>query len=405
MIIALIILALLCALWTALRFPAAATVAWILVLETSPDSWLGNLGGGYEAIVGAMKAGGLALAAVLALRFGVKTDRYNPSFAYGAMFLTGLAHGLYPGLTLASSLRSLLGSAAPLAFGFVKLPPEICRAVMRGIIWGPLFAVVFGLVLAAAGLDRIYALEQGALRLGDAGQPPFLAGFALVAVYAGLMRVCAPVPPGRGNTALLLVNFLILLLTGARAPLAFAVVLGAGVLLAQRRIMALAAAGALASLALIFAGSLRFIRVVDLTQLGEATNLSNRQVIWPYFIQAITQSPWVGWGVGAGKVVVPLDAAAKLYIGTNAAHNEYLRIGTEGGFLGLALLAGLMALWVVHGSRCMPRGQRWLMRCIFLAFAVHSATDNTLIATTGSAFFIWASATFATAAHNARQAA
>jgi hypothetical protein len=45
------------------------------------------------------------------------------------------------------------------------------------------------------------------------------------------------------------------------------------------------------------------------------------------------------------------------------------------------------------------------MRCIFLAFAVHSATDNTLIATTGSAFFIWASATFARAAQESTEAA
>jgi hypothetical protein len=36
------------------------------------------------------------------------------------------------------------------------------------------------------------------------------------------------------------------------------------------------------------------------------------------------------------------------------------------------------------------------MRVIFIAFALHSATDNTLIATTSSIFFIWAAAVFAT---------
>jgi hypothetical protein len=37
------------------------------------------------------------------------------------------------------------------------------------------------------------------------------------------------------------------------------------------------------------------------------------------------------------------------------------------------------------------------MRAVFIAFAVHSATDNTLIATTSSVFFIWVSAVFARA--------
>ena len=37
------------------------------------------------------------------------------------------------------------------------------------------------------------------------------------------------------------------------------------------------------------------------------------------------------------------------------------------------------------------------MRLVFLGFMAHSATDNTLIATTSSIFFIWVSAVFATA--------
>ncbi len=37
------------------------------------------------------------------------------------------------------------------------------------------------------------------------------------------------------------------------------------------------------------------------------------------------------------------------------------------------------------------------MRLVFFAFALHSLTDNTLIATTSSVFFLWVSAVFATA--------
>jgi O-antigen ligase len=385
---------LICLIGFAAWFPAVAAVAWILLLETSPDEWLSSLGGNRETIIGALKAAGIGLALLMALRDGVKTDRYNPSFAFVAMFFTGLLHGLYPGLDVTGSLRSLIGSAAPFMFGFVRLPVHWIRAVTLAAIAGPAIAVAFGFALFLAGLHSMYALEQGALRLGASGEPPFLAGFALIGIYAGLVEFCGT--SSAWTAATLLLNFTILILTGARAPLAFAVALTFLVLVLQRRLMALAACGAALCLGLIFAGSLHFIRVVDMFNLGEAGNLSNRNLVWPYFIAAIKTSPWVGWGEGAGKVVVPVTSSLHALIGTNAAHDEYLRIGAEGGVIGLALLIGLMTLWVIRGTAGLPGPQRWLMRGVYIAFALHSATDNTLIATTSSVFFIWVCSIFAT---------
>ena len=389
------LLALLCGVGVTLLFPAAATVLWILVLETSPDDWLAALVGGHETIIGAMKAVGLLLAAALALRSGARADRYNPAFAFGAMFVAGLAHGLYPGLDLGGSLRSLVGSAAPFLFGFVRLPAGWRRAVVWAVLLGPGAAVLFGAGLAAAGLHPMADFEQGALRLGASGEPPFLAGFTLVAVYAGLMAWLRQ--PDWRQAALLAANLLILLATGARVPLLLALLLTFGVLLAQRRLVPLAAAAALLCLALMFAGSLNFIRIVDLLQLGEAGDLSNRGLIWPLFVAAIRASPWVGWGVGAGKVILPVTSSINQLVGTNAAHDEYLRIGAEGGFFGLALLIGLLVAWTIRGTRRLAPGRRWLMRAVMLAFALHSATDNTLIATTSSVFFIWVCVIFASA--------
>jgi O-antigen ligase len=113
-------------------------------------------------------------------------------------------------------------------------------------------------------------------------------------------------------------------------------------------------------------------------------------------------SPVTGWGVGAGKIIIPVTSHLTALIGTNAAHDEYLRIGAEGGALGLALLMTLIILWVRRGSAALAPPQRRLMRLIFIAFAIHSATDNTLIATTSSVFFIWVSAVFASAAERRR---
>jgi O-antigen ligase len=389
-------------------FPVAATVLWILILETSPELWLTSLIGGRELIIGVAKAAGLVLALILAIRTGAKRDRYNPAFAFAFMFGTGLVHGLFPGLSLLESVRSLIGSAAPFIFGFVKLPADWRRGVTRAVIWGPLAAVGFDCALWAAGGHAPYAFEQG-MRLGMPGQPPFLAGFTVIAVYALLLDLLAR--PSRGLLLLLAVNFVILLLTGARAPLflALAMLLAALFLApgitAYRRLMVLAAAGAVAALAALCLSSLSFIRVVGLTQVGDELDLSNRGLVWPVFEQAIAASPWFGWGAGAGKVVVPVGSALGAILQTNAAHNEYLRIAAEGGFAGLLLLLALLLLWSARGTRGLPRPERILLRLILAAFAVHSATDNTLIATTSSVFFIWVSAVFASGEEESKAAA
>jgi hypothetical protein len=396
-----------CILGLAVKFPAHATAAWVLLLEAMPEFWLPGGAGAHEAIIGAEKAAGVVLALILALRAGARMDRYNPVFACLWMFVAGLAHGLFPGLSLQESLRSLVGSIGPFAFGFARLPEKFCQKVVRTVILAPFWSVACGAALQAAGLHAMFDATGGTPRLTGPGEAPFLAGFALIGIYAGL--IAFQERPSRREILLLLGNFMILLATGARAPLALAVLVGAAAFLlpnerfsAGGRLSFAAAIGAVASLGFIFASSLGFLRVVDLAQAGQATNLSNRGLTWPFFQAAIHTSPWVGWGVGAGKIVIPIHSALSGLIGTNAAHNEYLRIGAEGGWIGVFLLAALMALWAWRGSAAMPAPQRWLMRVIFLAFAIHSWTDNTLIATTSSVLFLWVSVVFATAAQRSK---
>ena len=110
----------------AARFPIAAVVLWIFTIEATPDLWFS---GAHETMLGVEKGVGIMLVILLGLRFGWRRDRYNPGFAFAAMFIAGLLHGLYPGLTMLSSLRSLIGSAAPFAFGFIRIPPNFRQAV------------------------------------------------------------------------------------------------------------------------------------------------------------------------------------------------------------------------------------------------------------------------------------
>lgn len=398
MVLALVVLALLCLMAATILFPLAATLLWVQVLAAAPFLWIDKLLGQdvHETVIGLVKGDGLLLLAALAYRLGTKRDRYNPSFAFIFMFLTGLMHGLYPGLTILSSLRSLIGSASPFTFSFIRLPPSFIRAVVWAVLWAPLGAVFISLLVYALGGDtHCFVIEEGALRWGNEGEAPFLAGFALTGIYAGLLEwLTLPRP---SVAAALLINLAIILLTGARSPLFIALFNMAAVMLIEGRILTLAFGCAVAAATLLFAPSLGFVRVIGLFDLGLGTNLSHRDLVWPYFQQALFASPWFGWGSGAGKFIIPTTSLLNHLLGTNAAHNEYLRIGVEGGFIGLAALIGLMVLWVRRNTAPMPLRERWMLRVIFIGFAIQSITDNTLIATTSSVFFLWVSCIFASA--------
>ena len=363
--------------------------------------WLGDLIGQAPTVIGIDKAAGLLLLVFGLFRYGARWDACNPGLAFPVMWVVGYAHGVWPGLTMADSLRSLIGSAAPFVFSFVRLSPRWCRLVIRTVIASPFIILGFGGLLAAAGLRPLYDVEDGALRLGASTHPAFLAGFALISIYALLVEQARQ--PRPALMLLLAADILVMLATGARAPLAIALVL---ILLvtalvprpdwrwSARMPVLLVILGAPAA-AILAAPLLGFVRLLSLARQGDMIGLSHRMLIWPVFEAAFLRSPWFGWGTGAGKVLVPVGTLLWRLLGTNAAHDEYLRIAVEGGACGLGLLILMFVLWLRQATRRMARPEAWVMRLVFAAFALHSATDNTLIATTASLMFAWVSAVFA----------
>ncbi len=380
--------------------PVAAMALWLILVETTPEMWLSDLIGAHELIIALLKSAGLLIIALAALRTAPRADRFNPSYAFIVMFIDGAIHGLWPGLTPMASLRSLIGSAAPFAAGYLRLSPAMRATIIRCTIIGPAITVGFGIALAAPGIRPLYSTQLGAIRLAASSAPAFLGGFAMIAIFAGLLEYLRTGRPR--NLAWIGLNYIILIATGARSPLAMAGFITLATLLITpspfltpaRRFAILALGSASLGIVLMAASALRVIRVVDLINLGDAGSLSNRQLIWPFFEAAARQSPWLGWGVGAGKVVVSMKSHIGRLLGTNAAHNEYLRITVEGGVIGALLLFAMLTLWLWRGSAALPTAQRRIIRLVFLAFAVQSFTDNTLIATTSLVFFTWARAVF-----------
>lgn len=375
-------------------------VAWLLVTSASLEMTLHDLVGDemYQTTIAAVKGVEIALALLCALRFGGRADLLNPVWAYLAMLGAGMTHGLYPGLTAVDSLRSLIGSAAPFAFCFCRLPGSWGDAIVRTTKWCPLLVVLACVPLDLTGVRPLF-VESGGARLAGLGHPAFLAGVCLPAIYACLIQLYRE--GRRGDLWLLAANFLILLLTGARAPLAYAVAVSGLSLVSIRSVtfppryrllLVLAAGAALPVLALLATdlGEIRLFNVVA----NETANLSGRTLLWPAFEAAAAQSPWFGWGIGAGNVVIPPDGRIVQVLHTWAAHNEYLRMQVEGGEVGRALLIMLFAAWVIGHTRHLRVADRRIMRLAFLAFACHAMTDNVLISTPACVLFAFATAAF-----------
>ncbi len=390
----------------AFRFTAVFTAAWLLVTAASLEMTAVDVLGqdAYQPTIALIKAIGIGLAIVSVLRYGPRLDPFNPAFAWSAMFVGGLAHGLWPGLTPGESLRSLVGSVAPFLFGFSRLSRGWAQAVIRIVCWAPMLVVALGAVAASAGFRPLF-VNSGGWRLSGLGHPAFLAGVCETAVYACLIEQYRE--GRRRDLCLLGANLLLLLLTGARAPLTLALaVVGLTLALirseafpARTRLLllltgaaALPLVGALAlGLLPADASAVRAFQVLT-TNLG---NLSGRQLLWPNFEQAAAQSPWLGWGVGAGNAIIPQGDPVALLLQTWAAHNEYLRIEVEGGQLGRTLLVAWMVLWVRQHTAPLCRSDRAIMRLAFVALAVHAFTDNVLISTPACVLFAFATAVFA----------
>jgi O-antigen ligase len=388
-------------LFLALCFPTRFCVAWLLVTGMTLEMALHDLvsEGTFQPTIAIIKGVEIALGFLCMVRFGPALDPLCPAWAFLAMTIAGLVHGLYPGLSASDSLRSMIGSVAPFAFCFARVPRSWAESIIRATKWAPITAVVAGMPLAAMGLRPLF-VDSGGMRLAGLGHPAFLAGVCLPAIYACLIQLYRE--GHRGDLALLIVNFLILVLTGARAPAAYAVaVTGISLLsirsgvfaLGDRRLLILAGL-AMAPILILVAGDLGDIRLFNVA-LNETGNLSGRELLWPSFEDAAARSPWFGWGTGSGNAVISPEGRIAQILHTWAAHNEYLRIQVEGGMIGEALLVGLFAAWVFVHTRRLMASDRRITRLVFLALACHAFTDNVLISTPACVLFAFATAVFA----------
>jgi len=114
--------------------------------------------------------------------------------------------------------------------------------------------------------------------------------------------------------------------------------------------------------------------------LGRDATFTDRDQIWRELVPIAMEHPLLGQGYG-GFWVVPIQ-------GVNEAHNGYLDLILEQGFLGIILLFGFIIALCKAAYRCLPQDFWWssLTICLTIMTLVHNSTESSFLQTSN---FLW----------------
>lgn len=395
----------------------AVSVAWpaavVTVLLFLGPVDLSFLTGGFKelfASAGGLDMNGIRLLAVSAgLGLALLADpaqrrrfAHDPSVRWYLVFLAWVGTTLAWSGDAMEGLRLFFKLAWPLLIYLTVSGPERTRAdVARMTDWvlaGGAILVVVNPLFVLSG--NVVVEMTGHTRMGGAGvhQNPF-SFYLLVVVLLSLGRVAT-----RGQLRYLVlaaaaVGWMALTLTRITMLAGFVALAGAGLygVLVRRSLRpALAAVGLGALVGLVLlpvvlertfgyvpsAGELLAL-ARDPVALFLRMNWQGREIYWGILVAAWAASPWAGLGLGSSsgilKTTFPGDQGT-------VAHNEYVRLGTDAGVLGLGLFSVAALAWVrdvvrsawAPGAREDAALQEVALPAlaVMLAWGVISITDN-----------------------------
>ena len=168
---------------------------------------------------------------------------------------------------------------------------------------------------------------------------------------------------------------------GAWVGVAFACILAA---LLKRDRAALAVLGAvLLSVFLLSPAPLKG-RIASFWDVRDAT-MKERRLLWTEALEMTQERPWLGYGINTYSKIEPSFKSKAVYTDNQYAHNGYLQIAAETGWLGLgAFLAVLFSFFAAafpvhlkYRKEFVSAAALSLTLGVF-SFLVHSATDTNL---------------------------
>jgi O-antigen ligase len=296
-------------------------------------------------------------------------------------------------------LRFLLKLAFPLLIfvtivGMTDRRQQLDRLVDYWLIGAAIIALFLNPLYVAFGGYEVY--DSGHVRIRGVGihENPF-SFYVLVSLFMALSRLLQ-----RGEMRYLLLSialgyWMVLTMTritflGALAGL-FAMALYAIIAGRSLRVMAgtVAAAAVLVVvfLPLVLERSLGFapsfvelaVMMRNPVALYESINWQGREAAWPIIYAAFSGEPFTGLGLGASILIMrqyfPADAG-------ELVHNEYLRLASETGLIGVLLFAFAIAVWFVACIRADARtggaAREYCMPALaaMVSWSMISITDN-----------------------------
>lgn len=268
----------------------------------------------------------------------------SPDIVYGLRFFLKLA---FPLLVFVSVV------------GMARNRQDLDRLLDFALAGAAIIALLLNPFYVAFGGYEIY--ESGVVRIRGVGihENPF-SFYLLIAFYMSLSRL---IHRGQLRYAVLcaaLALWMVLTLTritflAALVGLAAIAVYGAFASRNSRTVVGALVAGALLALPLlpvVLERSLGFVPTIgelfsmarNPMALYESINWQGREVAWPIVFAGFMAMPWIGLGLGSSVVIMreffPTDAG-------EVPHNEYLRLATETGIIGVALFFGAIMAWLV----------------------------------------------------------
>jgi hypothetical protein len=126
------------------------------------------------------------------------------------------------------------------------------------------------------------------------------------------------------------------------------------------------------------------------------SEMSGRLEIWSASIQAIADSPWVGYGPGTNAIAVEpyLQGESRRFVGLTS-HNTWLRTWVELGIVGIVAFAGVaFTALLLAVRRIAARGRAtWFqlgLVAMLLGLAVAQGFETLLLGGVGLPSFVWA---------------
>jgi O-antigen ligase len=384
-----------------LALPALAVVAWefagpllvgaVALIAVSPEYHLGTQG---TTVIALHKGAVIGLVALIIIRRGFSGQFNGPAFAFMAGFLITPVFGqLHPALSPDEMLRSLFGSIAPFAIIWARTERRWHQPMILAAALSPLVSILAGAALTVTG-HQMFGLDQNnVMRLQGAAIPAFLGYLGEIGTFAAFAEYART---GRAPWLWLAgAAYASVIASGTRVPMATALLFCVLVLSFGRgprfgvhpRLRLWLLGGFLLVVLGAAVGPSLVARTFGQGGAQASVNFSGRDVIWPLFIDAVSRHPLFGQGIGTGRFLAPEEAVR--YIGSNAVHNEYLRLSADMGIVGVLLLVLGHVAWLRKDWRVFTQLERTVIAAFGLAFALHCITDNTLIAPQAVILYAW----------------